>query len=123
MARSLQICCMIILNRRISRHKIFFLFFLIISLSGILGVRSQSMNSYQDTLRCEYLAKEAEVRYGLPENILLSISRVETGYQKVDGVRRAWPWTLNAGGDSAYFQTKEAALKSLKKELNKVSQI
>ena len=80
-------------------------------------MRSQSLNSYQDNLQCEYLAKEAEVRYGLPENILLSISRVETGYQKVDGVRRAWPWTLNAGGDSAYFQTKEAALKSLKKRV------
>lgn len=68
-------------------------------------------------MQCEYLAKEAEVRYGLPENILLSISRVETGYLKVDGVRRAWPWTLNAGGDSAYFQTKDAALKSLKKRV------
>ena len=108
---------MIILNRRISRHKIFFLFFFIISLNGIIGVRSQSLNSYQDTLKCEYLAKEAEVRYGLPENILLSISRVETGYQKVDGVRRAWPWTLNAGGDSAYFQTKDAALKCLKRRV------
>ena len=108
---------MIIQNRRIPRHKIFFLFFFIISFSGIIGVRSQSLNSYQDTLRCEYLAKEAEVRYGLPENILLSISRVETGYQKVNGVRRAWPWTLNAGGDSAYFQTKDAALKSLKRRV------
>ena len=108
---------MIILNRRISRHKIFLLLFSIISLIGTSGARSQSLNSYQDTLQCEYLAKEAEVRYGLPENILLSISRVETGYQKVDGVRRAWPWTLNAGGDSAYFQTKEAALKSLKKRV------
>ena len=108
---------MIILNRRIPRHKIFFLFFFIISLSGIIGVRSQSLNSYQDTLQCEYLAKEAEVRYGLPENILLSISRVETGYLKVDGVRRAWPWTLNAGGDSAYFRTKDAALKSLEKRV------
>ena len=108
---------MIILNRRIPRHKIFFLFFFIISLSGIIEVRPQSLNSYQDTLQCEYLAKEAEVRHGLPENILLSISRVETGYQKVDGVRRAWPWTLNAGGDSAYFHTKDAALKSLKKRV------
>ena len=108
---------MIILKRRISRHKLFFLFFFIISLSGIIEVRSQSLNSYQDTLRCEYLAKEAEVKYGLPENILLSISRVETGYQKVNGVRRAWPWTLNAGGDSAYFQTKDAALKSLKRRV------
>ncbi|MDC3090593.1 lytic transglycosylase domain-containing protein [Paracoccaceae bacterium] len=77
------------------------------------------MNAYKDTLKCEYLAKDAERRHGLPENILLSISRVESGYKKVDGVRRAWPWALNAGGDSAYFLTKEEALVSLNKRIKK----
>ncbi len=80
---------------------------------------SQSPNRYQDALRCEYLAKDAEKKYGLPENILLSISRVESGYQKVDGVIRSWPWTLNAGGDSAYFKTKEDALLSLEERIKK----
>ena len=80
---------------------------------------SQSLSPYQDSLLCEYLAKDAEKKYGLPENILLSISRVESGYQKVDGITRAWPWTLNAGGDSAYFQTKEVALGSLKDRIKK----
>ncbi len=83
------------------------------------GVHSQSLNRYQDTLRCEYLAIEAEKKYGLPKNILLSIARVESGYKKVDGITRAWPWTLNAGGDSAYFQTKEDALYSLEKRIKK----
>ena len=77
---------------------------------------SQSLNSNQDAFKCEYLAKDAERRHGLPENILLSISRVESGFRKVDGVTRAWPWTLNAGGDSAYFKTKEAALDHLKEK-------
>ena len=92
------------------------LFTLLINFSG---VHSQSVNSHQDALRCEYLAKDAEKKYGLPENILLSISRVESGYQKVDGVIRAWPWTLNAGGDSSYFQTKEDALRSLEERIKK----
>ena len=109
---------MIIPNKSIFHRILFFLSIFVISFSGISGVvYSQSQNSYQDRLQCEYLAKEAEVRNGLPENILLSISRVETGYQRIDGVRRAWPWTLNAGGDSAYFKTKEAALNSLKKKV------
>ena len=82
-------------------------------------MHSQPLNRYQDKLRCEYLAIDAEKKYGLPENILLSISRVESGYQKIDGVIRAWPWTLNAGGDSAYFQTKEDALLSLEKRIKK----
>ncbi len=110
---------MIILNRRIFRHKIFYLFFFLSSLINIGGVYSQSMNTYEDVLKCEYLAKDAERRHGLPENILLSISRVESGYQKVDGVRRAWPWALNAGGDSAYFVTKKEALGSLNERIKK----
>ena len=86
---------------------------------NVSGVHSQSLNSHQDVLRCEYLAIDAEKKYGLPENILLSISRVESGYQKVDGVIRAWPWTLNAGGDSAYFRNKEDALRHLEEKIKK----
>ena len=110
---------MIIKGKRVSNYNIYFLFLLLTLLTWSSGVYSQSLGSYQDTLLCEYLAKEAEKKYGLPENILLSISRVESGYKKVDGITRAWPWTLNAGGDSAYFQTKEAALSSLKDRVDK----
>ena len=110
---------MIIANKRVSEYKIYFLLLLLPLAVNISGAYSQSLTSYQDTLLCEYLAKDAERKYGLPENILLSISRVESGYQKVGGITRAWPWTLNAGGDSAYFQTKEAALGSLKDRVKK----
>ncbi len=108
---------MVSLNRRNPEYKFSFLFFLFAFLVPVSGVYSQSLNYHQDTLQCEYLAKDAEKKYELPENILLSISRVESGYQKVDGIIRAWPWTLNAGGDSAYFQTKKAALDSLRKRV------
>ncbi len=108
---------MIIKVKRNQEYIYSFLFFLFTFLTPVNGVYSQSLNYHQDTLQCEYLAKDAEKKYELPENILLSISRVESGYQKVDGIIRAWPWTLNAGGDSAYFKTKKAALKSLKKRI------
>ena len=117
MACSLQFYRMIIINRRNPEYKFSFLLFLLTFLIPVSGLYSQSLNYHQDTLQCEYLAKDAEKKYELPENILLSISRVESGYQKVDGIIRAWPWTLNAGGDSAYFQTKKAALDSLKKRI------
>ena len=119
LACSLQFYCMIIMNLRFLEYKISFFIFLFTLLINFSGVHSQSVNSHQDALRCEYLAKDAEKKYGLPENILLSISRVESGYQKVDGVIRAWPWTLNAGGDSSYFQTKEDALRSLEERIKK----
>ena len=108
---------MIIKVKRNQEYIYSFLFFLFTFLTPVNGVYSQSLNYHQDTLQCEYLAKDAEKKYELPENILLSISRVESGYQKVDGIIRAWPWTLNAGGDSAYFKTKKAALNSLKKRI------
>ena len=117
MACSLQFYCMIIRVRRIQEYIFSSLLFLFTFLIPVNGVYSQSLNYHQDILQCEYLAKEAEKKYELPENILLSISRVESGYQKVDGIIRAWPWTLNAGGDSAYYQTKKAALDSLKKRI------
>ena len=110
---------MIMTNKRVPEYKISFLFLLLTLLVNIDVAYSQSFNSHKGELLCEYLAKDAEKKYGLPENILLSISRVESGYQKVDGITRAWPWTLNAGGDSAYFQTKKAALDSLKDRIKK----
>ena len=110
---------MIIINTRAPEYKISFFIFLFTLIIKLSGAYAQSLNSHQDVLRCEYLAIDAEKRYGLPENILLSISRVESGYQKLDGVIRAWPWTLNAGGDSAYFKTKDDALRSLKKRIKK----
>ena len=110
---------MIILNVRFLEYKLPIFIFLFTLIMNVSGVHSQSLNSHQDVLRCEYLAIDAEKKYGLPENILLSISRVESGYQKVDGVIRAWPWTLNAGGDSAYFRNKEDALRHLEEKIKK----
>ena len=114
---------MIMTNKRVPEYKISFLFLLLPLLVNIDVAYSQSFNSHKDKLLCEYLAKDAEKKYGLPENILLSISRVESGYQKVDGITRAWPWTLNAGGDSAYFQTKKLLWTPSKIELKKELQI
>ena len=80
-------------------------------------VLSQQISYNFDELECERLATQAEKKYRLPENILLSIARVESGYRKIDGITRSWPWTLNAGGNSAYFQSKEDAVKALKIKL------
>ena len=82
-------------------------------------VYSQVLNQNPDRLKCEKLARQAEEKYQLPINILLSIARVESGYGKVEGITRSWPWTLNAGGNSAYFETKKDALKDLKAKLKR----
>ena len=83
-------------------------------MSFITPAYSQVKNHNLDRLKCEKLARKAEEKYQLPKNILLSIARVESGYGKVEGITRSWPWTLNAGGNSAYFETKTDAIKDLK---------
>ena len=87
--------------------------------SFMTPAHSQVLDHNQDRLKCEKLAGKAEEKYQLPKNILLSIARVESGYGKVAGITRSWPWTLNAGGNSAYFETKTDAMKDLKGKLKR----
>ncbi len=87
--------------------------------SFITPSHSQELDHNLDRLKCEKLARKAEEKYQLPKNILLSIARVESGYGKVEGITRSWPWTLNAGGNSGYFETKKDALKDLKTKLKR----
>ena len=54
---------------------------------------------------CEALAEAAGREAGIPEGILPAIARVESGRNG-----RAWPWTLNHGGDGSFYPTKDAAL-------------
>ncbi|NEX45256.1 lytic transglycosylase domain-containing protein [Rhodobacter sp. ETT8] len=57
---------------------------------------------------CEALAAEAGRESGLPEGLLPAIARIESGYKG-----RAWPWTLNQGGDGSFHPSKDAALARL----------
>ena len=53
---------------------------------------------------CVATAADAERAWSIPAGLLLAIGRVESG--RYDPVRRAiapWPWTVNAGGQGAYF--------------------
>ncbi len=66
---------------------------------------------------CKELAKAIEIEKRLPENILTSISMVESGRLLDDGSMFAWPWSLNHAGKSVFFDTKDQALKYLRKNI------
>lgn len=62
---------------------------------------------------CEALARAAGSETDLPWELLPAIARVESGIDMGNGARTAWPWTLNEGGQSHYFKTRDAALRYL----------
>jgi hypothetical protein len=56
----------------------------------------------------------AERGHAIPAQLLSSIGRVESGRRDPGtGAWGAWPWTLNAEGQGAYFETKAEAIKAV----------
>ncbi len=60
-------------------------------------------------LLCDRAARIAAAEAGVPSNVLLAITRAETGRAK-DGRLAPWPWTVNAGGKGVWFATRAEAL-------------
>lgn len=59
---------------------------------------------------CEALAERAGLAEGIPRGLMAAVARVESGHAAGGGALRAWPWTLNAGGEASFHATAEAAL-------------
>ena len=50
---------------------------------------------------------DAQVRYEIPDNLLLAIGLQEAG-RRVNGELTVWPWTANYDGKGAFFGSKQA---------------
>ncbi len=61
-------------------------------------------------LKCDYAAAAAAEKTGVPIDILLAISRVESG--RGGGDPQPWPWTINADGKGDWYDTKDLALEA-----------
>lgn len=57
---------------------------------------------------CDAAAKRAARETGVPETVLLAITRTETGRNRA-GRLAPWPWTVNMGGTGHWFDTRQAA--------------
>lgn len=51
----------------------------------------------------------AQLRHGIPDNILLGIGLQEAGVTR-DGGLTIWPWAVNAAGEGRIFESRAAAL-------------
>lgn len=65
---------------------------------------------------CDQAAHRAARMSGVPLDILLAITRAETGRDHGQGVQ-PWPWTLNQGGDGDWFDTPAEAMARAKEIL------
>lgn len=67
-------------------------------------------------LLCDRAARIAAAEAGVPSNVLLAITRAETGRAR-DGRLVPWPWTVNAGGKGVWFATRAEALAYVRRKL------
>ena len=58
---------------------------------------------------CLAEARRAEIQHGIPEGLMQSITRVESGRKTVTGEYMPWTWTLNDSGEGLFFDTRQAA--------------
>lgn len=78
----------------------------------IAGAPSDSAAAYDQrantALLCDNAAHAASQKTGVPLQILLAITRTETGRAN-QGVTEPWPWTVNMEGRGLWFDTRAAA--------------
>jgi hypothetical protein len=83
-----------------------------LSLSMYIGVAYASpvsivSNNYSEL--CDEVALVAAKKNGIPIEVLMAITRIETG-RTVDGHVGPWPWTVNIEGSGVWFKSKAEAL-------------
>ncbi len=66
--------------------------------------------SARDTEVCDREAARAARRFGVPEETLMAIGRVESGMTR-NGVFAPWPWTINVGGRGLRFRSRSEAVR------------
>ena len=95
-----------------SENKILIFLFLILFCSDL---SSKSLNN------CNFYTEKFGKKFNLPNNLLTSISLVESGIKKEKKSFSSWPWTLNVEGKSIYFDAKEDVINYLEKNKDKKS--
>ena len=86
---------------------------LLIALSAVMtGSYAVRAARVDPDLACDFAAAAASEASGVPIDILLAITRVETGRGGADGEARPWPWTINADGAGTWYDTQEEAVEA-----------
>ncbi|MEB3701644.1 Lytic transglycosylase domain-containing protein [Candidatus Bealeia paramacronuclearis] len=73
------------------------------------------MKSAVSGTSCEDYVASAELRHGIPEDLLQAVAKVESGKSDGKGQVVAWPWTVNVEGKGYSYPSKQAAIDAVKK--------
>ncbi len=68
---------------------------------------------------CIIATKKYEEIYGIPKNLLLSMSLTESGRRIKNGEFISWPWTINKKGKGRFFDSKVTAINYVKEYTKK----
>ncbi len=75
----------------------------------VLLARSPVCAAENPAQLCDRAAQAAALSTGVPVDILLAITRVETG-RSANGQLQPWPWAINADGKGTWFDTQAQAV-------------
>lgn len=76
---------------------------LAVAFAAILGPASQAL-AFGEGAVCDKAALNAADAHGVPPQVMLAITRVETGRSR-KGTLQPWPWAVNQDGQSHWFET------------------
>lgn len=83
----------------------------ILPLLALIGVTGLAHAADEPGTLCDAAAQAAARESGVPLDILLAITRAETG-RRSNGVFLPWPWAINDNGQGYWFASEDAALKA-----------
>lgn len=66
---------------------------------------------------CDAAAATAANQIGVPVDVLMGITRVETG-RTIDGTLSPWPWTVNQAGSGSFFDSAQDAIAHVRAALD-----
>ena len=75
---------------------------------GLLVTANSAHAAADPSDQCDRAAAQAAQASGVPIDILLAITRVETG--RGSAMPRPWPWTINADGVGNWYANKDEAI-------------
>lgn len=82
---------------------------LLFGLAGLIGPTHALSRGVAATEICDRAAEEAAQNSDVPLEVLMAISRVETGRAQ-SGMVTPWPWAINQGGQGYWFDDVDQAI-------------